>query len=300
MRCLYREKRFYCGDYLEVDIYPVFEYQRGRSKKRKPTSETQKKLNQRNAERKLIRLLNTNFTKRDIRFDLTYSDECYPDTPQDAQRELQNFLRRIKRYRKRHEMPDLKYVAVTEIGKRTARVHHHIVMSGGIDINTLADIWGRGYTTAKPLQFNEHGIIGIAKYMVKEPILGKRWCASRNLEQPKESQRDGRITQRKVREFHDSGSDNREEIEQLYEGYSLADIQPLYNDVNGGYYLTVRMYKNPKHKKRDAIGSYYSVACKETNLCSGHFIRTKHYNQKSDAIDAWNTRSNEKGGVENG
>ncbi len=249
MRCLYREKRFYCGDYLEVDIYPVFEYQRGRSKKRKPTSETQKKLNQRNAERKLIRLLNTNFTKRDIRFDLTYSDENYPDTPQDAQRELQNFLRRVKRYRKRHEMPDLKYVAVTEIGKRTARVHHHIVMSGGIDINTLADIWGRGYTTAKPLQFNEHGIVGIAKYLIKDPILGKRWCASRNLEQPKESQRDGRITQRKVREFHDSGSDNREEIEQLYEGYSLADVHPLYNDVNGGYYLTVRMYKNPKHKK---------------------------------------------------
>lgn len=52
------------------------------------------------------------------------------------------------------------------------------------------------------------------------------------------------------------------------------------------------------NKKRDAIGSYYSVACKETNLCSGHFIRTKHYNQKSDAIDAWNTRANEKGGAE--
>ena len=92
MRCLYREKKHYCGEYLEVDIFPVFEYQRGRSKKRKPTSETQKKLNQRNAERKLIRLLNTNFTKKDIRFDLTYSDEYYPGSPEDAQREMQNFL----------------------------------------------------------------------------------------------------------------------------------------------------------------------------------------------------------------
>lgn len=71
MRCLYREKIHKCGEFLEVDIFPVFEYQRGRSKKRKPTTETQQRLNQRNAERKLTRLLNTNFTKRDIRFDLT-------------------------------------------------------------------------------------------------------------------------------------------------------------------------------------------------------------------------------------
>ncbi len=249
MRCLYREKRYKCGDYLEVDIYPVFEYQRGRSKKRKPTSETQKKLNQKNAERKLIRLLNTNFSKNDIRFDLTYSEEFYPDTPQDAQREMQNFLRRVKRYRKKHDLPELKYVAVTEVGKKTARVHHHIVMSGGVDINTLAEIWGRGYTTAKPLQFNEHGIVGIAKYLIKEPILGKRWCASKNLEQPKESQRDGRISQRKVKNFHDSGTDNREELEKLYDGYALADVVPYYNEINGGYYLTVRMYKKTAPKR---------------------------------------------------
>lgn len=87
MRCLYREKIHKCGEFLEVDIFPVFEYQRGRSKKRKPTTETQQRLNQRNAERKLTRLLNTNFTKRDIRFDLTYSDENYPETPENAQRQ---------------------------------------------------------------------------------------------------------------------------------------------------------------------------------------------------------------------
>ena len=117
MRCLYREKKHLCGEYLEIDIFPVFEYQRGRGKRRKPTSETQKKLNQRNAERKLIRLLNTNFTKKDIRFDLTYNENNRPETPEDAQREMQNFLRRVKRFRKKHNLPELKYVAVTEIGK---------------------------------------------------------------------------------------------------------------------------------------------------------------------------------------
>lgn len=249
MRCLYREKIHKCGDFLEVDIFPVFQYQRGRSKKRKPTSETQQKLNQRNAERKLIRLLNTNFTKKDIRFDLTYDKNHLPDSPENAQREMQNFLRRVKRRRKKQGLPDLKYVAVTEVGEESGRLHHHIVMSGGVDINILAEIWGNGYTTAKPLQFDEFGITGIAVYLVKNPILGKRWSASRNLIRPKETQRDGRIPQYKVKEFHDSGNDNREQLERLYEGYSLADCKPYYNEVNGGYYITVRMYKKPAPKR---------------------------------------------------
>jgi len=255
MRCLYREKKHFCGEYLEVDIFPVFERQRGRSKKRKPTSETMKKLNQRNAERKLIRLLNTNFTKEDIRFDLTYDSDHCPDSPEDAQREMQNFLRRVKRYRAKNGLPELKYIAVTEVGSKGGRVHHHIVMSGGISINTLAEIWGRGYTTAKPLQFDEQGLAGIAVYLLKaEPVLSKRWSASRNLEQPKVSERDGRLPKYKVKEWHDSGYDNRSEIEKAYEGYSLSEVKPYYNEINGGYYLTVLMYKKPAPKRRRKRG----------------------------------------------
>ncbi len=50
---------------------------------------------------------------------------------------MQNFIRRVKRYRQKHDLPELKYVAVTEVGEKSGRIHHHIVMSGGIDINTL-------------------------------------------------------------------------------------------------------------------------------------------------------------------
>ena len=254
MRCLYREKKYYCGEYLEIDIYPVFEKQRGRSKKRKPSTETQKRLNQRNAERKLIRLLNTNFSKQDIRFDLTYDKEHEPATPEDAAREMQNFLRRVKRFRQRNGLPELKYVAVTEQGTRSGRLHHHIVMSGGVSVNDLAELWGRGYTTAKPLQFNEQGITGIAKYLIKDPIMGKRWSASRNLEKPKESQRDGKISRRKAEEWNNGGEDNRAEIERIYEGYQLAEAKPYYNDFNGGYYITVLMNKKPAPKRSKKRG----------------------------------------------
>ena len=63
---------------------------------------------------------------------------------------MQNFLRRVKRYRAKHNLPELKYVAVTEVGKENGRLHHHIDMSGVVAKNTLAEIWGKGYTTAKP------------------------------------------------------------------------------------------------------------------------------------------------------
>lgn len=247
LKSLYREKRFKCGKYLEVNVFPVFEYQHSRGKKKKPTSDVQKRLNQVNAERKLIRLLNTNFTPRDIRFDLTYNAEHLPESPEDAQRQMQNFLRRVKRFRKRQGLPDLKYVATTEVGKSNGRVHHHIVMNGGVDITDLANLWGRGYTTAKPLQFDDTGIVGIAKYLTKEPILGKRWCASKNLDKPAESQRDGRIPKYKAKELNNGGGgvECREYLEKLYDGYVLADCQPFYNDINGGYYITIIMYQKP-------------------------------------------------------
>lgn len=249
MRMLYREKRNLCGEYLEVDVYPVFKKQRGRSKKAKPTTKTQQKLNQRNAERKLIRILHTNFTKKDIRFDLTYDNAHYPDSPEDAQRQCQNFLRRVKYARNKLGLTPLKYVFVTEIGRNNGRLHHHIVMSGGMDISDLAELWGRGYTTAKPLQFNDQGIVGIAKYLIKEPILGKRWCASKNLEKPIESERTGRIPQYTVKEWNDSGMDNKAEIEAVYDGYTLSDVKPYYNEVNGGYYVTLTLRQKPKRKR---------------------------------------------------
>ncbi len=243
MRCLFREKKYFCGNYLEVDIFPVFEHQHSRGKKRKPTSATQKRLNQKNAERKLIRLLNTNFSDSDIRFDLTYSEKNLPSTPEEALRQMQNFIRRVKRFRRKAGLSELKYVAVTEVGKRTARYHHHIIMSGGISINDLAKLWGKGYTTAKPLQFDECGIVGIARYLVKDPILGKRWSASKNLDKPKELSRDGRISKRKVIGICEDEYGSAEQLERLYPGYSLAEFRPYFNDINGGYYLSVRMYR---------------------------------------------------------
>ena len=253
MRLRYREHKFICGKYMDIDIYPVWQktLKSGkRAKKSKPSSETQARLNRRNAERKLVRLLNTNFSPDDMRLDLTYRPENLPADAETAAKEMKNFLRRLRYYRQKHGLPELKYIAVTEQGSRSKRFHHHIVINcGDMTVRQLAELWGRGYTTVKPLQFNEQGIVGIAKYLVKDPILGKRWVASQNLRQPEERTRDGYISQHKARELGQYENDCQAELERLYKGYSLTECKSYFNEINGSYYITVLMRESSARRR---------------------------------------------------
>ena len=134
MSCWYRETRFECGDYLDVALYPVYTKSLVRAKKAKPTSETQQRLNDTLAENKLIRIANANFTEEDIKLDLTYIEDYHPESDEEAARQLSIFLRRVKRYRESNGLEPLKYISVTEKGKRKGRFHHHLIMNGGIDL----------------------------------------------------------------------------------------------------------------------------------------------------------------------
>ena len=248
MRCFYREKRYYSGDYLEIDIYPVFGKAGQRRKRYKPTSECQQRLNRKNAEMKLTRLMNANFTEDDLRFDLTYSPENLPEDDDVAIKELRNFLRRLKRFRKKAGLSALKYIAVTEKSKK-GRYHHHLVISGGVSIRDLAALWGRGYTAAKPLQFDENGVEGLAKYLVKEPIGSKFYQASRNLTQPEVETRDEVFSQKTVNAMAQMCQDAAL-WEGLYDGYTFVSAAPFWNDYNRHQSITVKMYIPPKRGRR--------------------------------------------------
>ena len=267
MRCLYRERRYFCGNYLEVNIFPVFRKQGRRGKRAKPTSEVQAKLNEHNAEQQLIRILNENFTKKDYELHLTYTDENLPTTPEEAKRDEQNFIRRVKRMYRKAGISPFKYVTVPAGGIEGTRFHFHITLTGGVDRSLLESLWGYGYANSKQLQFNENGVEGLARYMSRqfskhkgELPFGKRWSGSRNLVIPKPQDRDGRLSQRKVQELATVDEGNRKEFEALYEGYRLSEVRPFYNEVNGGYYLCVKMYREDhaltnkrKRKRRETI-----------------------------------------------
>lgn len=61
-----REKRIKSGNQLEVEIYPVTEHGHRHDRKRKLSRPEQQALNEKNAVKTFIRLVNTNFVSGDI------------------------------------------------------------------------------------------------------------------------------------------------------------------------------------------------------------------------------------------
>ena len=275
MRRLYREKIYRTGDYLDIQLFPVFNKANARRKKRsKPTSEMQAKLNQRNAERALTRILNANFGEEDISVTLTYSEEYLPESFEDAERDAKNFLRRVKRLRAKKGLEEIKYVLIPGPG----RFHFHIPMNGGIGDKELQKLWPYGYCNIIHFQLNENGIEGHARYIAKQfedsddPDIfdmfdineetgevtevqsaecrgqrkkGKRrYSCSKNIIRPEAEEKDGRISAAKVEEIATVDSESRRVFEKLYPGYCLSDVRPYYNEENGGYYLEIRMYRS--------------------------------------------------------
>ena len=271
MRRKYREKIYKCGEYLDVQVFPVFKKAQGRKKRYKPTSDMQARLNQRNAERALTRILNTNFTEDDISITLTFKNEYLPKTYEEAVRMAKNFLRRLKRLRCKLGLPEMRYIIIPGAG----RFHFHIPMSGGIDDKTLQKLWDYGYCNIIHFIFDENGIEGHARYIAKQFELDevdifsmfnineetgevtekegksatrnkgkRRYTCSRNIIRPDEEEKEGRISATRIEEIATFDNASRTIFEKLYPGYCLADCKPYYNEENGGYYLEIRMYKN--------------------------------------------------------
>lgn len=155
MRNFVREKKIYCGkNYMEVDLYSLSEYQiekkKGkRSKKKYMTLPKQEKMNDKNARRRFIQLAETNFGQDDIFLSLTYKPKYLPKSYDDAQREIRNYLRRLKdRMKAEGVKEELRYIVVTSMvepkGKdKGVRYHHHLLISCGLDRDSVEDCWRR-------------------------------------------------------------------------------------------------------------------------------------------------------------
>lgn len=160
-----------------------------REDKDKPTPEEMEKVNQKNAEAKLRRLINANFGLGDYHLVLTYKREDRPD-PAEAKKRFANFIRKLRREYKKLGV-DLKYIIATEYKP----IHHHIILNG-IDANilkVLRQCWPYGTPHLTPLddtgQYSK-----LAEYLIKETSktfrdndggTKQRYSHSRNLIVPK-------------------------------------------------------------------------------------------------------------------
>ena len=78
--------------------------------------------------------------------------------------------------------------------------------------------------------------------MAKQSLFFRSFNASKNLIHPQPTKRDGRLSQRKAMEMCQDIY-NKELYERFYEGYAFAEAKSFYNEINGGVYLAVRLYR---------------------------------------------------------
>ena len=211
----YYEKRIYSGKVLEIERYYCTNGgRRPRSDRGKPTSEAQHKRNIINSKKKLTRLINTNFHQGDLYITLTYA--ILP-TEEQAKRELEKFFRKLRDYRKKAGMGELKYISITE--KDEKRVHHHLLVNS-ISMDVIEKLWQLGRLTVSRLD-PDFEYEWLARYLGKEEKPNsKRWNQSRNLKKPKEKTKE-------IKRIVLKGEPTPPK------GYKLLSYSPVYCDLTG-------------------------------------------------------------------
>ena len=141
-KVVYALKEITAGEQFEVEIYPQFRSMDEVPPEglKKDNTKAQKNLNDKNARKYVERLINENFTDRDIWITLTYDDEHLPpDGDIDAAiKNMQNYIRRINYQRKKQGFGNCKYIYVTEYNPdEEIRWHHHLVMDGDLDLSLI-------------------------------------------------------------------------------------------------------------------------------------------------------------------
>lgn len=242
MKRKYREVKYKMGEFLDAEIFPVYKKARSKGKRFGCTSEGMKIVNERNSKRRLSRLLHANFSEKDLALHLTYRESELPEDELSAKRDIQNFLRRARRLYKKAGL-EFRYVSVTEKGVKSNRVHHHLVVSGGIDRDSLEALWGKGRANSKRLQMDDNGIVGLSVYMTKQKLYFRRYNASRNLIDPDKQKKtnDSRVSRRRAQAICERM--DAEAIMALYPGYRLIDVEYSLSELTGEYYAYIRLQK---------------------------------------------------------
>lgn len=243
---------------MEVDIYStqVGPVKRGRRRKRKQSAPKQRNLNEKNARRYFAQLVLTNFGKGDLHVSLTYAIE--PETIEAAEEEARNFIRRVNYRRKKEGLAPAKYIIITEKGSKGGRMHHHVLMSDGLERDVVESLWTKprrkgqktgdsiGIVRTDRLKPNEEGLEGIAKYLSKDnegknKKGKKRWIPSKNLKKPEYHTNDSKYTRRQLERIVRDEIDNQAYWRKKYPDWDLTKCKPVYNEITGwAVYLQLR------------------------------------------------------------
>lgn len=204
----YFEKRVYSGEFLEIFRYTLSEQKRERSIKANESSAKQKKYNEKNATRKLMRLMHCNFEHgEDLYVTTTFKPSSLARRNEKiARKEFAKFIRKLKHFRIKNNLGELKYIASMGETEGTG-IHFHMCINK-MSIKDVKKIWKHsehaGRIKAEALKFdNENGLHDLAEYFVRQKTkriidmlktesvaenkkrLLKNWSSSKHLKKPK-------------------------------------------------------------------------------------------------------------------
>ncbi len=242
----YRLKTIISGPIVESEIYPVWKSKRYAPSKpavqKKGSSIAQRNLNEKNSRKRFVRLLNANFTDSDIWATFTYDDAHLPSSIDEAIKEMQRYIKRLSAYVKKHNLPKLKYLYVTEFNdddKEHVRVHHHLVINFS-DRDTAERLWkAGGRKNTRRLQPDDFNLEGLGRYLTKGK---RRWNSSINLVKPTVITADSKFRSLRQVERMLTPVQAEEQLRKLYPDFTLLESPKVYvNDKYGGYYIYTRM-----------------------------------------------------------
>lgn len=267
MKSVIRTKTYYCGkNDLEIDLFPWMEVEKRytRKKKEKVTIPKQKVLNDKRAKRTFCQLVKTNFGEGDLHLTLTYNTKYLPEKVEDAEKEVRNYLRRVARLRKKKNLSPLKYIFITEQGVQSKRIHHHVIINGGLSRDEVELLWRRpkrkgqqqgealGDCNADRLRTDDKGLERLASYLAKDPKGRKRWTPSQNLKKPEVSVSDTKTSRRKFMQLvllPEDAEEVRQHFEKQYPDFAVTEVRKEWNEITCTWAVYVKLHR--KTEKRD-------------------------------------------------
>lgn len=241
------------GDWLEVEIFPIVDVETGviRDRKRKKSPEAVRRINERNAVKRLERLMNCNFGPGDLLPHLTMAKSC---TFEEMQKTVRNFVKRLQRRAKKQGVA-LRYIYVIETtGEGNRQKHHvHMCVNGGwISREEMESMWRWGLARVDRCQRMEKGLAGFANYITQRKetqkrLMQRRWGASKGLKQPQITENKRKFSRRACEKIaRGVMEDARAIFEKQYPGFRLIE-QPLirWSEFLPGCYIYAMMERTP-------------------------------------------------------
>ncbi|HJC25392.1 MAG TPA: hypothetical protein H9761_17120 [Candidatus Eisenbergiella merdavium] len=222
-----------------------------RRKKKNETSEAQKKVNSRHAEKKLTWIMNANFDGTSLYVTYEYRKDNRPKGKEQLRADVNKLLRDIRKEFSK-EGRQAKYIWVAEVGERGA-VHIHITLNA-IDIQKLKKCWDKGWIHIKPM--DESGQYRrLASYFVKysektmktcEGFTGRRYNSSKNLIIPE------------PKKTTVSSRNAYNHTIQVPPGWHLDkdSIREAWHEVTGYPYFTYTLIYDGQTRKEDELETY--------------------------------------------